>query len=136
MEREPRVISSGIQGRGTTSSDRNLRDFFADTSSGDFDFIQYCRRAGSRKDYIHFLFIARGSAYEVEAQIIACADLNLIDRNTLKKLYAQTLKVIRLLNALIKALQKSEKNSLTEEIMPYGEEAAPDTEWEALEIKL
>lgn len=90
----------------------------------------------SRKDYIHFLFIARGSAYEVEAQIIACADLNLIDRNTLKKLYAQTLKVIRLLNALIKALQKSEKNSLTEEIALYGEDAIPETEWEALRIKL
>ncbi|MFU2419204.1 MAG: hypothetical protein ACM67S_00435 [Bacteroidota bacterium] len=29
---------------------------------------------------MHLLFIARGAAYEVEAQLIACADLELIDR--------------------------------------------------------
>lgn len=59
-----------------------------------------------RKDYIHFLFMARGAAYEAKAQLIACADLELIDRNTLKSLYSQTVKVIHLFNALIKALKK------------------------------
>ena len=75
---------------------------------------------GSRKDYIHFLYIARGSAYELEAQLIACADLNLIDKNTLTDLYKQTIKVIRLLNGLIYSLKKSKKLSLGEECKPYG----------------
>lgn len=65
-----------------------------------------------RKDYIHFLFIARGEAYEAKAQLIACADLELIDRNTLKSLYSQTVKVIHLFNALIKALKKGDPQTL------------------------
>ena len=60
----------------------------------------------------HFLFIVRGAAYEVEAQLIACADLELIDRNTLKSLYSQTVKVIHLFNALIKALKKGDPQTL------------------------
>lgn len=40
--------------------------------------------------------------------MIDCADLELIDRNTLKSLYSQTVKVIHLFNALIKALKKGD----------------------------
>lgn len=80
--------------------------YLPDTTGCHLDFIEYSRRTGERKDYIHFLFIARGAAYEAEAQLIACADLELIDRNTLKSLYSQTVKVIHLFNALIKALKK------------------------------
>ena len=92
---------------------------------------------GSRKDYIHFLYIARGSAYELEAQLIACADLNLIDKNTLTDLYKQTIKVIRLLNGLINSLKKGIKISLNEKSEPYGksnEEMTMDDigKWERL----
>ena len=86
-----------------------------------------------RKDYIHFLFIARGAAYEAEAQLIACADLELIDRNTLKSLYSQTVKVIHLFNALIKALKKGDPNTLSEGIECYGEDDMPDADWEEWE---
>ena len=74
--------------------------YLPDTTGCHLDFIEYSGRTGERKDYIHFLFIARGAAYEAEAQLIACADLELIDRNTLKSLYSQTVKVIHLFNAL------------------------------------
>lgn len=92
---------------------------------------------GSRKDYIHFLYISRGSAYELEAQLIACADLNLIDKNTLTDLYKQTIKVIRLLNGLINSLKKGIKISLNEKSEPYGksnEEMTMDDigKWERL----
>ena len=86
-----------------------------------------------RKDYIHFLFIVRGAAYEAEAQLIACADLELIDRNILKSLYSQTVKVIHLFNALIKALKKGDPNTLSEGIERYGENDMPDADWEEWE---
>ncbi len=35
---------------------------------------------GSTKDYVHFLYNARGSAYELESQIIACGDLAFLIR--------------------------------------------------------
>lgn len=42
---------------------------------------------GSRRDYLHFVYIARGSAYELETQLIICGDRKLIDRETLKMIY-------------------------------------------------
>ena len=66
-------------------------------------------------------------------QLIACADLELIDRNTLKSLYSQTVKVIHLFNALIKALKKGDPNTLSEGIERYGENDMPDADWEEWE---
>lgn len=86
--------------------------YLPDTTGCHLDFIEYSGRTGERKDYILFLFIARGAAYEAEAQLIACADLELIDRNTLKSLYSQTVQVIHLFNALIKALKKGDPQTL------------------------
>ena len=49
---------------------------------------------GTVKDYIHFLYNSRGSAYELESQIIACSDLSLIDREILIELYNRNKRVI------------------------------------------
>lgn len=107
--------------------------YLPDTTGCHLDFIEYSRRTGERKDYIHFLFIARGAAYEAEAQLIACADLELIDRNTLKSLYSQTVQVIHLFNALIKALKTGDPNTLSEGIECYGEDDMSDADWEEWE---
>ena len=75
---------------------------------------------GTRKDYIHFLYNDRGSAYEVESHLIACADLNLMDRETLTRLYKQTVKVIRLVNALIRSLKRASSSTTKEIASTYG----------------
>lgn len=77
---------------------------------------------GTRKDYIHFLYNARGSAYEVESHLIACADLQLMDRNMLVTLYKQTVKVIRLINSLINALKRKMPSSVQENKYAYGKQ--------------
>ena len=76
---------------------------------------------GTLKDYVHFLYNARGSAYELESQIIACADVHLTDKTVLKECYGQVQTVIRLLNGLIASLLKR-SNMLREEDAAYGNE--------------
>ena len=76
---------------------------------------------GTLKDYVHFLYNARGSAYELESQIIACADVHLTDKTVLKECYGQVQTVIRLLNGLIASLLKR-SNMLREEDVAYGNE--------------
>ena len=76
---------------------------------------------GTLKDYVHFLYNARGSAYELESQIIACADVHLTDKTVLKECYGQVQTVIRLLNGLIASLLKR-SNMLREEDTAYGNE--------------
>lgn len=55
----------------------------------------------TRKDSLHFFYIARGSAYEVETQLFLSFDLNFIDDKTLNLLLFQIEKVRKLLAGLI-----------------------------------
>jgi four helix bundle protein len=53
------------------------------------------------KDTLQFLFIARGSAYELETQLYLSFDLNFIDDDLLNTLLNQLEKVRKLLAGLI-----------------------------------
>ena len=75
---------------------------------------------GNQKEFIRFLQIARGSSYELETQIIICADLEYIDKTTASELYKQNTKVQRLLNGLLRALRNSPGNVLKENAEEYG----------------
>jgi len=55
----------------------------------------------TRKDSLHFFYIARGSAYEVETQLYLSFDLSFIDEITLNTLLSQIEKVRKLLSGLI-----------------------------------
>lgn len=76
---------------------------------------------GTIRDYIHFLYNSRGSAYELESQIISCSDLSLMKTETLQKLYTKNKLVIQLLNRLIDTLQeKSMPKGIHEDVVTYG----------------
>ena len=61
---------------------------------------------GTRKDYVHFLRIARSSLLEVETQIIAAHRLGYIAEEALSHALAGTEIESRMLLALIRALEK------------------------------
>lgn len=58
----------------------------------------------SKKDYIRFLNIARGSKYELETQIHICAMLNYVSNEKANELFMLLEEIGKMLNSLIKKL--------------------------------
>ena len=59
---------------------------------------------GSRKEFAHFLRIARGSAGEVRSQLYVALDAGHIDDETFDRLSALTREITNMLNKLIRHL--------------------------------
>jgi four helix bundle protein len=63
----------------------------------------------SKKEFIHYLYIARGSLFETVSLLILICRLQWIERNKLLELQAIGEEIAKMLNSLIKSI-KSEKN--------------------------
>jgi four helix bundle protein len=61
---------------------------------------------GTQKDYLHFLYIARGSAVEVQYLIHLCGRLGLITFEERNRLVEEVCKASRCLQGLINAVEK------------------------------
>lgn len=61
---------------------------------------------GTTKDYLRFLFTARGSLLEIQTQIILAADLGFVAQDDVRPLFSQCETVSRILHGLIAALSK------------------------------
>lgn len=71
------------------------------SSSIPMNIAEGCGR-NSDKDFCRFLYIASGSANELEYQIILSVDLNFINSENGQKLLFQVEEVKKMLNGLIK----------------------------------
>ena len=60
----------------------------------------------SRKEFIRFLYIAKGSVSEVRSQILVCIELGYIERNESKILLERTKSLAKQIGALISFLKK------------------------------
>ena len=58
------------------------------------------------QDHLHFLRIARGSAYELETQLVLAEDLGLCTQAASSKVVVTLQEVIRLLQGLVAALER------------------------------
>ncbi|MBA1336035.1 MAG: hypothetical protein HPY66_1856 [Firmicutes bacterium] len=61
-----------------------------------------------RREYIRFLAIARGSACELEYQLILARDLGYLDKEKTDELLGKLREILRMLNGLINTLKKSQ----------------------------
>jgi four helix bundle protein len=61
---------------------------------------------GTVRDYIHFLYNARGSCYEVETALLYAVDLQFITEKDLTPILRKNAKVAWLINKLIDGLEK------------------------------
>jgi len=63
----------------------------------------------SKKEFIHYLYIARGSLFETVSLLILISRLQWIERKTLSELKLSGEEIAKMLNSLIKSLKS--KNS-------------------------
>ena len=59
------------------------------------------------KEFINFLYIAKGSCGEVRSQIIRASDVGFIDSDTATRLYNACLNLSKAINKFIKTLRES-----------------------------
>ena len=59
------------------------------------------------KEFINFLYIAKGSCGEVRSQIIRASDVGFIDSDTAKKLYNDSLNLSKSISKFITSLKRS-----------------------------
>lgn len=62
------------------------------------------------KEFIQFLYYAKGSAGEVRSQLFLSLDLNYIKKDDFDKLYSQITEISKMIGGMIKYLKNSYKN--------------------------
>ena len=69
---------------------------------------------GSDKEFIHFLRIAKGSAAEVETQLILCVDLGYLDSDDIVEAIKLYNEILRMLGTLIVRIEQrvNKKNEI------------------------
>lgn len=76
------------------------------------------------KDSIQFFFVARGSIYELETQLILSEDLGFVTREDVEQSLNQAIRCKKLLNGFINYFQKQSNNeqrsTVNEIIEDYG----------------
>jgi len=65
------------------------------------------RGRGSRRDYRRFVLIARGSAFELQAQIIIASDVGYLAEPTAESLGTRTVAIAQMLSALVRSIDRS-----------------------------
>lgn len=63
---------------------------------------------GGVREFIQFLFIAKGSAAEVQAQLYVALDAGYINQDQFQKLYSETEATARMIAGLLRYLQNSD----------------------------
>jgi len=80
---------------------------------------------GTKQEFLNYLYIAKGSAGEVRAQLYIALDIGYLNIETFKYLNNLAIECSRLISSFIKSLKVSEFKGLQ-----YKKEKKKDPEWE------
>ncbi len=64
---------------------------------------------GTNQEFIRFLRIALGSAYEFRSQLYSLSDAQYIDQTTFKKFHSQAITVANLIGGFLRYLEQNKK---------------------------
>ena len=93
--------------QGELSRDFGLRDQLQRAAVSIMSNVAEGFERGTNKEFIQFLFIAKGSAGEVRSQLYIARDLEYIDENTFNQLNAALLSISRQISGFIQYLRSS-----------------------------
>jgi len=98
-----------------------LRDQINRSTGSIMDNIAEGFERGSKKEFMHFLYISKGSAGEVRAQLYRLLDRGYIDNEKFQDLKNQIQEISKTLAGLIKYLKETELQGykFKEDIHPY-----------------
>lgn len=94
--------------RGEFARDFGLRDQIQRAAVSVMSNIAEGFERGSNKEFIQFLYIAKGSVGEVRSQLYAALDLGYIDQTTFDPLTSQAVSIAKKLASFITYLNNSE----------------------------
>ena len=104
LARQLTVQIYSVAGRDPFARDFGLRDQIRRASISVMSNIAEGYERANRREFAHFLRIARGSAAEVRAQLYAAEDLEYVDAETARQLRGDVLALSKQLAALANQL--------------------------------
>ena len=112
---EARKLSSWIYAvtrSGTFSRDFSLRDQLRRAAVSVMSNIAEGFDRGGNREFIQYLYIAKGSAAEVQSQLYVALDAGYITPDEFQKLYAQARSVAHLIGGFIRYLAGSKNKGI------------------------
>ncbi|KKK48414.1 hypothetical protein LCGC14_3145350 [marine sediment metagenome] len=105
-----RTGEAHLYGHQVLPEGRNVRPISSVETRSRFSSFEIAEGYGrnSRKEYVRFLTIARGSLYEVETQLILANDLGYLIGEQVENLMQRAETCSRILNGLIKSLSQGQ----------------------------
>ena len=108
--KEARVLSKQIYNLTNSDSFNNdwkLRSQMRDSSGSIMDNIAEGFERSGNAEFMHFLYISKGSAGELRSQLHRCLDIGYIDDETYSQKIRECESVSRKIHSLIKSLKSS-----------------------------
>lgn len=97
-----------LTGKGEFRKDFGLREQIRRASVSILSNIAEGKARGSVKDFAKFLYIARGSCTEVQAQLIVALDMGYITEDKWEAMNDECVHIEKMLSSLIKSIKLSE----------------------------
>lgn len=111
MAKSARTDARGVS-RAQKCDDRGFKDQIQRASVSVMSNIAEGFESGTKQEFLNYLYIAKGSAGEVRAQLYAALDIGYLNPETFKLLNSLALSCSRLIANFIKGLKVSEFKGL------------------------
>jgi four helix bundle protein len=110
--KKARELTSAVYKSFSSCRDRGFTDQIQRASVSVMSNISEGFESGTRDSFVNYLYIAKGSAGEVRAQLYAAYDIGYLHIETFKNLKMRAEECSRLINSFIKAVKSSPNQGL------------------------